>query len=71
MESKYVERVEWKTIKKECGLDEEENNNGLHFGLHFVDFEKEGDILDTTWFKNASDRDEFIKNNNLNVVLDE
>ena len=70
MEKEYVERVLWETIKQDCKLPLEDNNNGYLYGLHFTDFENEGDIIDTHWFKTSEEREDFIKENNFIVVYE-
>ncbi len=70
MQKEYVERVLWETIRKDCKLPIEDNNNGFIYGLHLIDFEGEGDIIDTQWFKTEEERENSIKENNFIIVFD-
>jgi hypothetical protein len=66
----YVERVLWETIRKDCKYPIEDDNNGFSFGLNFIDFEVEGDIIDVEWFKTEEERENYIIENNFEVVFD-
>jgi hypothetical protein len=70
MEKQYAERVMWETIRQDCKLPIEDNNEDFIYGLHLIDFEGEGDILDSQWFKFAQEREDFILENNLIIVFD-
>lgn len=48
----YIEKVNWITEFPEDG-----NNNGYIYGINYVDFEREGDILDCEWFKTEEERE--------------
>lgn len=69
MTKNYAERVKWETIRQDCKLPESDNNDGFTFGLHYIDFEGEGDILDTEWFKSNEERELSITENNLVIVF--
>lgn len=69
MTKDYVERVEWETVKQDTQANHD--NDGYAFGLNFIDFENEGDILDVMWFKTIEERDAEITNNKYTVVFDE
>jgi hypothetical protein len=70
IEKQYAERVMWETIRQDCKLPEADNNDGFIYGLHLIDHEGEGDILDSQWFKESQEREDFIVENNLEIVFD-
>jgi hypothetical protein len=71
MEKVYAERVMWETIKQDCKLPIEDDNEGFIYGLNLIDFEGEGDIIEVQWFKEGEEREKFIIDNNLTIVFDE
>jgi hypothetical protein len=71
MEKVYAERVMWETIRQDCKLPIEDNNEGFIYGLNLIDFEGEGDIIEVQWFKEGQEREDFIIDNNLTIVFDE
>jgi hypothetical protein len=71
MEKVYAERVMWETIKQDCKLPIEDDNEGFIYGLNLIDFEGEGDIIEVQWFKEGEEREKFIVDNNLTIVFDE
>jgi hypothetical protein len=71
MEKVYAERVMWETIRQDCKLPIEDNNEGFIYGLNLIDFEGEGDIIEVQWFKEGEEREKFIVDNNLTIVFDE
>ena len=66
----YAEKVIWETIKRDCKYPENDNNEGYIYGLHLTDFEGEGDILDSQWFKTENEREDFIKENELIIIFE-
>ncbi len=69
-QKEYVERVMWETIRQDCKLPPEDNNDGFIYGLNLIDFEGEGDIIDVQWFKTEEERENCITENNFIVVFD-
>lgn len=69
-EAIYVERVMWETIRRDCKLPESDQNEGLIYGLHFTDFEGEGDIYEVMWFKTGEEREKCIVDENAIVIFD-
>ena len=61
----YIERVTWESVRQDCKLPSEDNNQGFIYGINFVDFENEGDIIDVQWFETSEEREEFIFENNF------
>jgi len=57
----YCELVSWEDIKKDMQYPEEDNNNGLIYGLNLFDFENEGDSIEWFWFSSEKKRQNFIK----------
>lgn len=66
----YAERVMWETVRHDCKLPEDDNNEGLIYGLNLTDFEGEGDIIDVQWFATGEERETFITENNLVIIFD-
>lgn len=52
----YIEKVNW--FKE---FPDDGNNDGYIYGINYVDFEGEGDIIDCEWFVTEDERDEAIK----------
>jgi len=50
----YFECVEWKQIKEDCKYDEDDDNNGYVYGIHYLD--EECQIVDAEWFKSLAER---------------
>ena len=61
----YIERVTWESIRQDCKLPSEDNNQGFIYGINFVDFENEGGIIDVQWFETSEEREVFISINNF------
>jgi hypothetical protein len=70
MEKEYVELVMWETVRNDLKLPIEDNNDGFIYGLYLIDFEGEGDIIDTQWFKDVQERDDFISQNSFLILHD-
>jgi len=61
----YGELELWENIKKDMQYPEDDNNEGLVFGLNLFDFEGEGDSIEWFWFASEQERDNFIKKNSV------
>ena len=68
MAKEYVELVMWETVRNDLKLPIEDNNDGFIYGLYFIDFEGEGDIIDAQWFKDSQERDDFISQNSFLIL---
>lgn len=68
MEKEYVELVMWETVRNDLKLPIEDNNDGFIYGLYLIDFQGEGDIIDTQWFKDSQERDDFISQNSFLIL---
>ena len=66
----YVERVMWETVKQDCKYPADDNNEGLIYGLNYLDFEGEGDIYEVEWFTTAEQREQRIIREGAIVVFD-
>jgi hypothetical protein len=51
----YIEKVNWYNEFFENG-----NNGGYIYGINYVDFENEGDIMDCEWYKTQEEREKAI-----------
>jgi hypothetical protein len=63
-----IELVNWETIRSDCKYPQEDNNDGYIFGIAYIDFDGEDDILDYEWFKTENDRCDYINENNLEIL---
>jgi hypothetical protein len=63
-----IELVNWETIRSDCKYPQEDNNDGYIFGIAYIDFDGESDILDYEWFKTEKDRCDYINENNLEIL---
>ena len=52
----YIEKVNWIEQFPNNG-----NNDGYIYGINYLDFENEGDILDCEWFKTEEERETAIQ----------
>ena len=71
MQKEYVEKIMWETIKQDCKLPIDDNNDGFVYGLNIIDFEGEGDIIDVEWFKTEDERENYITENNFIVIFND
>lgn len=46
--------VEWADIKADCYYDEDDDNGGLIYGIHWED--DEGQIVEAEWFATVEER---------------
>ena len=53
----YIEKINWLNEFPKDG-----NNDGYIYGINYLDFEGEGDILDCEWFRTEEERENAIKN---------
>ena len=51
--------VEWEDVRRDMKYPKEDNNNGLIYGVEWVDGEE---IVDISWFKTKAERDAELKN---------
>jgi len=64
-ESTKAELVSWETLRQECKYPTTDNNNGLTFGLAYVENDN---IIDYEWFGSEEARNSSIKENNIIII---
>ena len=60
----YIEKVNWFNEFPDNG-----DNEGYIYGINYIDFEGEGDILDCEWFKSENEREFAIKQLDNPIIL--
>lgn len=60
----YIEKVNWFNEFPDNG-----DNEGYIYGINYIDFEGEGDILDCEWFKSENEREVAIKQLDNPIIL--
>tara|TARA_R100001594_G_scaffold150173_1_gene210357 strand:- start:51 stop:278 length:228 start_codon:yes stop_codon:yes gene_type:complete len=73
MEQQLAELVMWEQVRQDCKYPKEDNNNGLIYGLYFIDDFNEddlgsGEVIDVEWFETDEERYKVIKENNLKII---
>ena len=59
----YVEKVSWD--------NQQGDNSGYIYGINYIDFEGEGDILDCEWYKTEEEREKAISELENVIILSE
>jgi hypothetical protein len=67
-ETVYGEFEYWEDVRRDCGYPESDNNEGLAYGLNYIDFEGEGDIYEVCWYATEEERDAVVKAENIKVI---
>ena len=61
----YIEKVNW--LEQ---FPNQDDNGGYIYGVNYLDFENEGDILDCEWFKTEEERERAINEiENFRIVF--
>jgi hypothetical protein len=60
-----AELVNWEELRKDCKYPANDNNNGLTFGLAYI---QNDNIMDYEWFKTEEERNTSIKENNIKIL---
>lgn len=66
------EKVTWDYIKRETKIyNDDDNNDGFIFGLHIYEHKNDYvDIIDVEWFKTEKERDDYVRENKLYVIVE-
>jgi hypothetical protein len=59
----YIEKVSWD--------NQQGDNSGYIYGINYIDFEREGDILDCEWYKTEEEREKAISELKNVTILSE
>lgn len=62
-----AEFVEWKDIKQDMKLPEDDNNDGYVYGIHYLDDEGV-DVIEAEWFKTNEERYAEVEKEKLDVI---